>query len=162
MNTIVDDLEPAYVEPLPEPAPDRQPGRRRRHRQMLLAAAAVVVLALLLRVLPDGRVAFRFAPSVPLPETCGSRLLFGVPCPGCGLTRSIICLSRGDLAQSLAFHRLGWLLALVILYQFPYRLYCLLWRDCSPAVLALYRYFGYLLIALLVLNWVRTVCLPGL
>jgi len=34
---------------------------------------------------------------------------YGIPCPGCGLTRSWVSVAHGDFAASLGFHRLGWL-----------------------------------------------------
>lgn len=49
------------------------------------------------------------------PVVCPFRLLTGLPCPGCGLTRSLVCLLHGDLASSIAFHPLGPLVALVLL-----------------------------------------------
>ena len=36
---------------------------------------------------------------------------FGVPCPGCGLTRATLALLRGDVRAALHFHPLVWLLA---------------------------------------------------
>jgi hypothetical protein len=127
--------------------------RRRRHWEMLIVASVVLVLAFALEVRPDQRVAFRLAPHYPMPETCMSRYLFGVSCPGCGLTRSIVHLARGDWRHSLQLHHLGWLLAAAILFQFPYRLWCL-WRDdCSRATRSLSRCFGTILIVLLIGNW---------
>jgi len=38
---------------------------------------------------------------------CGFKVLTGAPCPGCGMTRSVGALLRGDLAASLRFHPLG-------------------------------------------------------
>ncbi len=38
------------------------------------------------------------------PVTCPTRLLFGVPCPGCGMTRAFACLWRGDLAAAVRLH----------------------------------------------------------
>jgi len=38
---------------------------------------------------------------------CLFRSAFGLPCPGCGLTRSIVALWRGDLLLSLRYHPLG-------------------------------------------------------
>jgi hypothetical protein len=35
---------------------------------------------------------------------------FGVPCPGCGLTRATLALLHGDLRAALRFHPLVWLL----------------------------------------------------
>jgi hypothetical protein len=47
-----------------------------------------------------------------LPVACAFRRNLGFACPGCGLTRSWVALGRGDVAASIAFHRLGWLVML--------------------------------------------------
>jgi hypothetical protein len=46
---------------------------------------------------------------VTLPEfsLCTFQNLWGRPCPGCGMTRSIANVARGDLLASLRFHPLG-------------------------------------------------------
>jgi hypothetical protein len=128
-------------------------GNRRRHQEMLVVALGVIALSFLLDVHADQRVAFRYLPGIPMPETCLSRGMFGVRCPGCGLTRSFVYLAHGELLASLEMHRVGWLLAAAILFQIPYRSYALLYGDVSPATLFAYRIFGYVLIGLLVLNW---------
>jgi hypothetical protein len=127
--------------------------RRRRHREMLLIALAATFLPFVLDVLPNQRVAFRGLRQFPLPETCMARSVFGVSCPGCGLTRSFIYLARGDWQHALALHRLGWLLAAAVLLQFPYRLYALRRGNLSVGQYAAARWFGYTLLALLVGNW---------
>jgi hypothetical protein len=38
------------------------------------------------------------------PVLCPTRLLFGVPCPGCGMTRAFACLWRGDLDAAVRLH----------------------------------------------------------
>ena len=45
------------------------------------------------------------------PVLCLFRAVTGVPCPGCGLTRAIARLARGDLAQAVTLHPLAPLLA---------------------------------------------------
>ncbi len=73
--------------------------------------------------------AFVLAPPVPgghsisfgritLPEICIFKNLTGLPCPGCGITRSITSAVRGDISGSLAHHRLGLLTVIYILSQF--------------------------------------------
>ena len=52
-----------------------------------------------------------------LPEVCAFKRVTGLPCPGCGLTRSWVAAVHGDLAASLAFHRLGWLVLLYVVLQ---------------------------------------------
>ena len=42
-----------------------------------------------------------------LPTTCPFRLLTGLPCPGCGLTRSIGYLTEGNYQLSLAYNPFG-------------------------------------------------------
>jgi hypothetical protein len=49
---------------------------------------------------------------VPVPEVCAFKRTLGLPCPGCGLTRSWVSALHGDLGASLAHHPLGWLLLL--------------------------------------------------
>ena len=97
---------------------------RDHHWTMLQLAVFVIFAALILQVRDSDRVAVPWL-GFKLPMMCGSRVLFGVECPGCGLTRSIIALASGNLQQSLHFHRLGWLMALAIVVQIPYRYYAL-------------------------------------
>ncbi len=52
-----------------------------------------------------------------LPEVCAFKRVTGLPCPGCGLTRSWVAAVHGDLADSFAFHRLGWLVLLYVVVQ---------------------------------------------
>jgi hypothetical protein len=124
-----------------------------RHREVFCASALVLVLALILEVRPDGRVAVRGLPGISLPQTCFSRSLWGVKCPGCGLTRSVIHLVQGDWRASWHDHRLGALLACVIALQLPYRLLALR-RPEEPLIpLRLQNLLSYGLIALLAGNW---------
>jgi Protein of unknown function (DUF2752) len=123
------------------------------HRWLLAIACAIWLLAVLLQELPDGRVAFRGLPQLPLPQICASRVLFGFRCPGCGLTRSIIDLAAGDWRASWDDHRLGGLLALVIAAQIPYRLYVLRRPERPPLAIRWQIVLAYTLVALLLGNW---------
>ena len=127
--------------------------RLRRHREMLVACMAVTILSFLLEVHSDQRVAFRFLPGWPLPETCPSRTIFHVNCPGCGLTRSFVHLAHGDWRASWNIHHVGMLLALAVVLQIPYRLIALRSRTGAPLGTSFPTFFGSLLIVLLLVNW---------
>ncbi|MCA1732365.1 MAG: DUF2752 domain-containing protein [Acidobacteria bacterium] len=47
---------------------------------------------------------------IPRQTVCWSRLLFGILCPGCGLTRSFVALAEGSLADAWRLNRMGPLL----------------------------------------------------
>ena len=85
----------ALADVSPTPAASRDPddstlaARARRLKEY----AAFVVVASLLALLPF--------------STCPVRLVFRIPCPGCGLTRATLALFRGDVRGSLAFHPLA-------------------------------------------------------
>ena len=49
-----------------------------------------------------------------IPSICPFYNLTGLPCPGCGLTRSFVSLGHGQWLESLHWHPLGWLIALVL------------------------------------------------
>lgn len=58
-----------------------------------------------------GLVALAFALALLDTPLCPTAFFFGVPCPGCGLTRASLALLRGDFAAALRFHPLAPLLA---------------------------------------------------
>ena len=64
---------------------------------LLLGLCAVVVASFLL------------APGVVErgPVVCAFRALTGLPCPGCGLTRSFVATAHGELQEAFAFHLFG-------------------------------------------------------
>ncbi len=129
------------------------PGRRSRHRTMLAVACVVVVLSLLLNVRSDQRCEIRGLPGIPLPETCWSYSVFGVKCPGCGLTRSIVYLAHGDWRASWEMHRVGFVMALVILAQFPYCIVGLRYRKDYPLGRRFASLVAWGLILSLIGNW---------
>jgi hypothetical protein len=88
---------------------------------VLTVALVVIGMAFLLDVRKNGRVHFWFAPNHVLPHTCASRILFNADCAGCGLTRSFIHLAAFRPMESWRVHRAGWLIALLVIGQVPYR-----------------------------------------
>ena len=58
-----------------------------------------------------GLVAFAFLLALLDTPFCPTAFFFGVPCPGCGLTRATLALLHGDWRAALHFHPLAPLLA---------------------------------------------------
>ena len=57
-----------------------------------------------------------------LPSICLFYHFTGLPCPGCGLTRSFVCLGHGHVFEALHWHPLGPAIYVVLL---------LLWLRCG-------------------------------
>jgi len=66
------------------------------------------LLRLLLLAPLVGGVALAVHVDFPLCPLAGT---FGIPCPGCGLTRATLALMHGDVHAALHFHPLVWLLS---------------------------------------------------
>ena len=87
----------ANLDGMESAGPTLAPGRRTfepRHAFPLIAAGGLAFAAV---------AAFT---AVPLPP-CPFRLLTGLPCPGCGMTRSLSAMLHGNLALSFRYHPLG-------------------------------------------------------
>ncbi len=99
---------------------------------------------------------------ITLPNVCIFLRTTGLPCPGCGLTRSVVAAAHGNLALSLSYHRLGLLILLYIILQFMFNLLYLVipkWRTpLSRSVRVLHKGI-ILLAALFLLNWIFTLIL---
>jgi hypothetical protein len=83
---------------------------------MVILCLGLLVVTLVLARLSTPGPSLRIA-GVTLPSVCAFRNATGLPCPGCGLTRSWVELARGDLAASVARNRMGWLLMLWVAAQ---------------------------------------------
>lgn len=69
----------------------------------VILAAAVLIASAALPLPKNGAI-------LGLPSLCPFHNTTGLPCPGCGLTRSFVCCGHADLAQALVWHPLGPLL----------------------------------------------------
>lgn len=47
---------------------------------------------------------------------CIWRRLFGIICPGCGMTRAVIALIHGDIRAAFFYHPMVWSLPIIIIY----------------------------------------------
>ncbi len=127
---------------------------------MLGVSVAVIVLSFALQLNPAGRVRASWLPFDSLPPLCGSRAFFGINCPGCGLTRSFVALASGDMSESFRLHRIGWLMALAVVLQIPYRAWGL--YELRRGVISERtwpQWFGRIPIAALILNWLAALIL---
>lgn len=127
--------------------------QRKRDQEMLVICVAVLVLSFLLQSQPGDHVGISFLKGLQLPPLCMSKELFGISCPGCGLTRSFVHLAHGDVSASINSHRLGPLLALLVAIQIPYRLWSLYVSEKKWPSLRACNLIGNLIIASLIINW---------
>ena len=130
------------------------PTLRRTHQTMLAISVAVLLLSALLVIRSDQKVALWCLPNWPAPETCMSRTALGIPCPGCGLTRSFISLAHGEFARSWNYNHMGGVLALLTFAQIPYRLWALRHPTGTPLGRTFPHVLASTLIAMLFLNWI--------
>ncbi|MGO9122187.1 MAG: DUF2752 domain-containing protein [Desulfomonilaceae bacterium] len=108
----------------------RQRGRI-EHLWILGFSLVAISGAYILDLSSEGAVIFssdRFGCRFQLPETCMSRRIFGVSCPGCGLTRSFVAVAHGNIRMGINANIMGPMLYLLCWLQIPYRIF---------------RYFGW-------------------
>jgi len=106
-----------------EPGASSSPIRRElfSHLVVLILCFCIIVGALALQP-PNADNPYVRLFGISLPNTCTFKGITGLPCPGCGLVRSIVSAMHGDVAMSFAHHRLGLLTIAYIFLQFLYRL----------------------------------------
>ena len=82
---------------------------RRLLRDTALPGGALLAAAIVPPPGPDNRSLLR------LPNLCPFRTITGKPCPGCGITRSMVCMAHGQVERGFVLHPAGpFLLALCV------------------------------------------------
>lgn len=126
---------------------------KKTHMEMLIISLCVCIAALLLKINDAGKVCFVLYDEWVAPGICMSYELLGIECPACGLTRSFISFARMDFARAFSFNRVGPIFALLVLFQLPYRWWCLRHWPRGAFSRKTTRFVGYLLLGALVINW---------
>lgn len=103
------------------------------HLLFLSMAAVIILLSVLMRSQGDREV---FLPgfSSALPDTCTSRRLLGVDCPGCGMTRAFISISHGQFVRAWNFNPASYAVYLFVAIQIPWHAIQIwrLWSNRKP------------------------------
>jgi hypothetical protein len=94
---------------------------------VVLAACLAILLGALILTPSNGELRLG---GFTLPGLCTLRVTTGIPCPGCGLTRSLVAAVRGDWSSSAAFHRLGPIVLVYLILQATYRA---VWIGVPPS-----------------------------
>jgi len=131
------------------------PHDRGTHVMWLAILSVMLVLPLFLSVGPDSGGEVRVG-GMGLPGMCVSRGVFGVECPGCGLTRAFIHTAHGNFREALRCHRVSVLLYAFFLMQAIYHIYGLrtLTRPLPRGLVRTHNLAAMVIIALLLTNWI--------
>lgn len=125
---------------------------------VLLACLGILAGALILSPPHPGTHSVRLG-SLSIPPTCTFKNLTGLPCPGCGLLRSMVSAMHGDVDASLSYHRLGLLTLAYIFLQLLCRAGMILTPSKASHMPRYGRYLdrGIIFIGILLgLNWLIT------
>ncbi len=126
------------------------------HVAVLLASAAVLTLSMVLSTSGQTKVLIPLL-GIPMPELCTWNRLTGWDCPGCGLTRSFVCVGHGQLLRAFTFNPVGPILFLLMTAQIPYRIVQLVRIRLGKTPFALGRLETQIGIAILVAIMVQWV-----
>ena len=92
---------------------------------------------------------------------CMMRRVTGMPCPTCGMTRSLASLAKGHLAQSLAYHPFGILVAILICAGWVYIAWFAIRDRALPRINPWILLTGLLLLAVLFVGyWIYSCIIP--
>lgn len=127
---------------------------RRNEWFALVALTAILVASVFWHPADEGGFVF-----------CLLRRMTGLPCPGCGLTRSFCALAKGEVARSFSFHWLGPLLFLMACVYWVRAVAVLAGRDGAvarfDALVARWK-VGPVVVILMLVAWIVRLVLLAL
>ena len=118
---------------------------RRVHLNVLLSALLLFTMAALL---------VRCADTLALlPHVCFAQALFGIPCPGCGVTRSALAFLVGDVDRAWSLNPGGPFLCAAVAFQVPLRSLALCGACGGRSVVIVSRAMTLIVLVVLIVNW---------
>lgn len=108
--------------------------RSEPHQHIVVLALSLLIICtgFVLRVQDGQRVTV--LGGVMIPELCVYKIVFHRPCPGCGLTRSVVSCAHGDLTAAFHYNELGVVVFVLLLAQIPLQIGQLFrWKLGKPA-----------------------------
>jgi hypothetical protein len=128
------------------------------HLVILIACFCILAASLILKPASPGTSHLRLG-KIYIPNMCILRATTGVPCPGCGLSRSMVAAMHGDFSNSFAYHRLGLLTLVYVFLQFLCRLGIFIIPRRQARLIKYGKFLNKAIIVLAVLfgaNWIVT------
>jgi hypothetical protein len=119
--------------------------QRRSHLNVLLTSMAVLGGIALLAWYP--------AAAATVPRLCLFRALLGIPCPGCGITTSLIAVAAGDRVTSWQSNPVGIFLFYFLVLQLPLRITAIASVSLEPTISSFSRRMSILITMSLFLVW---------
>jgi hypothetical protein len=93
-------------------------------------------------------------PLIPhVPHFCLMKKLLGIPCPGCGISHSLMSAFRFDLAKAWVFNPAGIAVALLFCYHIVARPVAIALPRAAAVVASISRYGSNITVVLLFLVW---------
>lgn len=118
---------------------------RRVHLNVLLSAILLFIAAAFL-------IRYQNVLSL-LPHICLAQTLFGIPCPGCGVTRSALAFLAGDVGRAWTLNPSGPVLCAATAFQVPLRSLVLIGACGSRAVVITSQAMTSVVVTVLIVNW---------
>jgi hypothetical protein len=112
----------------------------------ILLSSLLVIIALLIAPIYSANIAS-------MPHFCLFEKVLHIPCPGCGITRSLFSVVRGNLFLAWHYNPAGLLLFFFTLFQIPARITALKYENTSELIFNGSRKISFFLLLSLVLVW---------
>ena len=132
------------------------------HGFLLLAGLLVFCFSIWMQT--DGEtVVYLPGSEIPLPDVCTSKQVFGVDCPGCGLTRGFISISHGQFLRAWHFNPASFVVYILVVGQVPWQIFQLsrIRRGQFPVTSNWVYLVPALAAVCLVVQWVIKMCFPA-
>ena len=115
------------------------------HANVLLSSIFIVLVLLSLHTYSSHLIS--------IPHFCLFQKMFHIPCPGCGITRSIFSIARGEFFLAWQYNPAGLVLFLFLLAQIPLRIVANKYGDKAELVSKISHKASIYVIFSLILEW---------